>query len=95
MVPLAKAWGKDAQILERRLALFYTGLPRGRVTRPGKPFLILHGNDSPTPDWRELAADRFHLTCLMHKLISDHHETRIPGHLEALESTLECRLLGP
>jgi hypothetical protein len=28
-------------------------LPRGRVTHPDKVYLILHGDDSPIPDWSE------------------------------------------
>jgi hypothetical protein len=36
IVRLAAAWGKDPQALERWLALSYTGLPRGRVTRADK-----------------------------------------------------------
>ena len=95
MVPLAKAWGKDAQILKRRLALSYTGLPRGRVTRSGKQFLILHGNDSPVTDWRELVTERFDLPSRTLRFLFDEHETPIPGHPAALESALGCRLFGP
>jgi hypothetical protein len=32
---LAAVWGRDARTLRRRLIDRYTGLPRGRVTRPG------------------------------------------------------------
>lgn len=92
MEPLAKAWSKDVQILKRRLALCYTGLPRGRVTRPEKRFLILHGNDSPVPNWWEPVTERFHLTSRRSRLLYDEHETQIPGHLETLESALGMRL---
>jgi hypothetical protein len=44
---LAATRGKDAQALRRPSVPACTDLPRGRVTRPGKEFLILHGNDSP------------------------------------------------
>ena len=37
MAPLAAIWGKDAQILERKLALSYTGLARGPKERTSKP----------------------------------------------------------
>ena len=56
---LAAAWGKAPQELKRRLGQSYTGLPRGRVTRPGKEFLILHGNDSPVPGWQKVVTEGF------------------------------------
>jgi hypothetical protein len=34
---LAAAWRRDAGTLRRRLIDRYTGLPRGRVTRRGRP----------------------------------------------------------
>src|SRR3954451_14880749 len=50
---LAAAWGRDAGGLRRRLIDRYAGLPRGRVTRPGRTVLVLHGDDAPVADWRE------------------------------------------
>ena len=47
LVRLASVWGKDADVLNRTLRNCPFGLPRGRVTRPGKMFLVLHGGDSP------------------------------------------------
>lgn len=91
MVPLAKAWGKDAQILKRQLALSYTGLPRGRVTRPGKQFMILHGNDSPTPMWEPLVIESFRLSGRKVKFVYDEHETMIAGHPRAVEASLGLR----
>jgi len=38
MVPLAKAWGKDAEVLRRRLTLFYTGR-RTAHTAPHRPLV--------------------------------------------------------
>ena len=80
MVPLAAAWGKDAQVLKRRLALSYTGLPRGRVTRPDKTFLVLHGKDSPVQGWEEMVIASFRLSGRKVKFIFDEHETQLPGH---------------
>jgi hypothetical protein len=62
MAPLAAAWGKDAQILKKKLALSYTGLPRGRVTRPDKTYLVLHGKDSPVQRYEEMVVVSFRLT---------------------------------
>lgn len=88
MVPLAAAWGKDAQILKRKLALSYTGLPRGRVTRPDKTYLILHGKDSPVQMWEPLVIASFRLTGRKVKFIYDEHETQLPGHSRTLEAML-------
>lgn len=94
MVPLAAAWGKDAQRLKRRLALSYTGLPRGRVTRPEKTFLILHGKDSPTAGWEEMVIASFGLAKRKVKFVFDGHETQLPGHPQAVEAILGSQLTG-
>jgi hypothetical protein len=91
---LAATWGRNAQTLKRRLALSYTGLPRGRVTRPGKEFLILHGNDSPVPGWQLLVTESFGLTRCRVRIIFDEHETMIPGHPQAVELSLGLRFHG-
>ena len=93
MVPLAAAWSKDAHILKRRLALSYTGLPRGRVTRPDKTFLVLHGKDSPVPGFEELVIAGFRLIGRKVKFIFDEHETQLPGHPQAVEAILGSRLI--
>lgn len=90
---LAAVWGRDAQTLNRRLSLTYSGLPRGRVTRPGKEFLILHGDDSPVSGWQELVAESFHLTGHRVKVLYDEHETQLPGHPQAVEAILGSRLI--
>ena len=82
MVPLAKTWGKEAEALKRRLALSYTGLPRGRVTRPEKVFLILHGNDSPVDKFQEMVIESFRLSGRTVRFLFDAHETQLPGHPE-------------
>ena len=86
MSPLADAWDKDALVLKRKLALCYTALPRGRVTRPEKTFLVLHGNDSPTSGWEALVIAGFRLTGRTVKFIFDGHETQLPGHPEKFSS---------
>ena len=58
---LAIAWGKDRASLRRRLQDRYAGLPRGRVTHPSRPYLILHGRDAPLIHWRSVVAIRFDL----------------------------------
>jgi len=85
---LAAAWGMDAKTLKRRLSLDYTGLPRGRATRPERFFFVLHGNDAPMVEWQSRVFERFHLTGRRVKLLYDEHETQIPGHPEAFNATL-------
>lgn len=86
MAPLAEAWGKDAQVIKKQLALSYTGLPRGRVTRPEKTFLVLHGDDSATAVWWEMVIQSFRLSGRKVRFVFDEHETQIPGHPEKLRS---------
>ncbi len=71
---LASAWHKDAAVLRRLLRNCAYGLPRGRVTRPGKRFLILHGEDSPSPDWLDSVILSFHLDRRSVKALFDEHE---------------------
>ncbi len=89
---LAPLWAKDARLLRRHLGLSYTGLPRGRVTRPERMFLILHGNDSPDPGWKSIVSESFSLTGGRVKFLFDEHETMIPGHSRAVEVSLGFRL---
>jgi len=71
---LAAAWGKDGVVLRRVLKDRCYGLPRGRVNRPGKRFLVLHGEDSPRPDWLERVLVGFHLDHRSVKVLFDEHE---------------------
>jgi hypothetical protein len=80
---LADAWGKDPVFLRRRLSLSYTGLPRGRVTKPEKVYLILHGNDAPIRGWEDSVIESFRLSRRKVRCLFDEHETQIPGHPEA------------
>ena len=92
IVRLAATWGKDAKALTRRLDLSYTGLPRGRVTRLEQTFLVLHGKDSPVKKWEEMVIEGFRLSGRNVKYLFDSHETQIPGHPQAVESSLGLRL---
>ena len=74
---LAAAWGKNATALRRYLKDQYTGLPRGRVTRPGR-YLILHGDDTPTADWLTMVIRRFRLEGSRYRVLFDEHERRLP-----------------
>jgi hypothetical protein len=94
MVPLATAWGKDAQVLKKKLALCYTGLPRGRLSRHAGTFFVFQGDDSPIQIWRELVVERFRLSGRKVKFVFDEHETMIPRHPHAVENALGVRLHG-
>jgi hypothetical protein len=77
--------------MRRRLGKHCYGLPRGRVTRPEKNvYLILHGDDSPIPDWTEAVVRDFHLQGRRVRPLFDEHEQRLPGDVRAL-----ARVLGP
>ncbi len=91
MVLLAKAWGKDAEVLKRRLALSYTGLPRGRITRPEKMFLVFHGKDSPISGWQAAIIASFRLSGRDVKFIFDEHETQLSEHHRTLAASLGLR----
>jgi hypothetical protein len=71
---LATAWGRDPVQLRRRLAKHCYGLPRGRVTRPGRRYLHLHGADAPVADWLERVGRRFGLAGRSVELFIDEHE---------------------
>jgi hypothetical protein len=77
------------------LALSYIGLPRGRVTRPERTYLVLHGDDSPVTGWEEMVIASFRLSGRKVKFLIDEHETMIPGHPQAVEAALGIRLYGP
>jgi hypothetical protein len=71
---LATAWSRDALRLRRRLAEHCYGLPRGRVTRPDRRWLVLHGDDAPVADWLGRVVGRFGLAGRSVKLVMDEHE---------------------
>jgi hypothetical protein len=67
---LATAWGKDGRMLED----CPYGLPRKRVTRPGKRFLVLHGDDWPRADGLEAVLVAFGLDRRLVRVLFDEHE---------------------
>ena len=76
---LATAWGRDAVPLRKALAGHCYGLPRGRVTRPDRRFLLLHGHDAPIADWLGLVVERFDLDRQKVRLLFDEHERTFTG----------------
>lgn len=88
---LTAAWGRDAGGLRRPLTEHYTGLPRGRGTRPGKTVLVLHGDNAPVPDWRERLVKRYRLGGRTHRLLLDEHERMLSGDPERVEEALGFR----
>jgi hypothetical protein len=74
---LAKAWDQDPRVLQARLEDYSYGLPRGRVSRPGKQSLVLHGNDAPVANWRDRVLRRFDIDLRSVKFVYDEHETRL------------------
>lgn len=71
---LATAWGRDAVRLRKVLGTHCYGLPRGRVTRPDRRSLILHGHDALVPDWLERVVERFDLDTRSARPLFDEHE---------------------
>ncbi len=71
---LATAWGKDVKVLRGLLRNCSYGLPRGRVTRPGRRFLVLHGDDWPRPDGLERVMVAFGLDRRLVRALFDEHE---------------------
>jgi hypothetical protein len=71
---LATAWGRDVQGLRKHLKRHCYGLPRGRVTRPEKRFLILHGRDAPVKEWLPIVLRKFDLERRSVKVLFDEHE---------------------
>jgi len=70
---LAKTWNVEARIIKDCTY----GLPRGRITCPGRQSLILHGNDSPITRWQDKVIRRFDLDRRSIKVVYDEHETML------------------
>jgi hypothetical protein len=87
---LAAIWGRERKAMKRRLGRHCYGLPRGRVTHPDKVYLILHGEDSPIPDWTDAVIRGFNLQGRRVKSLLDDHEQTLPGDVKAI-----TRILGP
>jgi hypothetical protein len=71
---LATAWRRDVQALRKHLKTNCYGLPRGRVARPEKRFLILHGRDAPVKEWLPIVLRKFDLERRSVKVLFDEHE---------------------
>jgi hypothetical protein len=71
---LATGWGRDVQALRKHLKTNCYGLPRGRVARPEKRFLILHGRDAPMKEWLPIVLQKFDLERRSVKVLFDEHE---------------------
>ena len=85
---LAGLWARDPMVLRRHLDKHCYGFPRGRVTRPGKTLLILHGNDSPISDWKPQVIRRFNLQGRRIRTLFDEHEQTLPGDVKAVRKFL-------
>jgi hypothetical protein len=85
---LAKSWRREPQVLQRVLTNECYGLPRGRVTRPERLSLILHGNDAPIACWQDKVIRRFDLDCRSIKVLQDTHETMLPDKREKVMNIL-------
>ena len=85
---LATIWGRDPKAMKRRLGRHCYGLPRGRVTRSGEVYLILHGADSPIPHWTEAVVQAFRLQGRRVRPLFDEHEQRLSGDIRALARVL-------
>ena len=83
---LATAWVRDVVRLRKVLAGHCYGLPRGRVTRPDRRFLLLHGRDAPVTDWLERVVARFDLEGRKVRLLFDEHERTFTGDRRAVNA---------
>jgi len=91
---LATAWNKDGRVLRRLLKTHCYGLPRGRVTRPERISLILHGRDAPRPHWQERVIRRFDLDRRSVKTLFDEHETMFAEDHRLVMSALGIAIGG-
>jgi hypothetical protein len=92
---LATAWGRDPVQLRRRLAQHCYGLPRVRVTRPDRRYLLLHGADAPVADWLGRVVRRFHLDRRSLKLLSDEHEQTFSEDRRAINEEFGLSMVYP
>jgi hypothetical protein len=75
---LASAWRRDERSIRKSLKNNYTGLPRRRVTQVTNRLMILHGNNSPVPDWVPMVVRKFDLNRRSVKVLFDEHERMLP-----------------
>ena len=91
---LAGAWGLGADELGRLLGDRYYGLPRGRVTRPGAKWLILHGEDAPVANWLPQVIAAFQLEGRPIRVLSDEHERTLSDDRWRVEEALGIAIGG-
>jgi hypothetical protein len=85
---LATAWRREGRFIQRSLKNNYTGLPRGRVTQVKNRFMILHGNDSPVPDWVPMVMTKFELNRRSVIVLFDEHERMLPEDRRSVSKAL-------
>jgi hypothetical protein len=61
------------------------------VTRPGRGYLVLHGDDAPVLDWEVCVVRRFHLEGSRFTVVYDEHERMLSGDPHEIESTLDLK----
>ena len=87
---LAKTWGKDPNVLYRRLFDHHTGLPRGRITHPKSGYVVIHGDDAPVIDWLVQVKQKYRLTEVT--LCYTEHERMIGDDPVAVQKVLGLNL---
>ncbi|QDV37569.1 hypothetical protein [Tautonia plasticadhaerens] len=91
---LAGAWGLGTDEMGRLLEDRYYGLPRGRVTRPGGKWMILHGEDAPVADWLPPVLAAFRLDGRPIRVLSDDHERTLSDDRWRVEEALGITIGG-
>jgi hypothetical protein len=85
---LAEVWRKDAGVVRRELRDCYAGLPRGRVTRPGGRYLLLHRKDAPVADWLARVIRSFDLDQRSVRVVYVEYERMLPADRRLVEGIL-------
>jgi hypothetical protein len=67
-----------------------SSLARGRLTRPDRLYLILHGNDSPIGAWKQAVIRGFNLQGQRVRPIFDEHEQQLPD-----DALVVAKIFGP
>ncbi len=83
---LASVWRRDVVRLRRLLGVHCYGLPRGRITRPARQFLVLHGADAPVADWLPIVVERFNLDIRSVRPLYDEHEETFTRDRQAMNA---------
>jgi hypothetical protein len=72
----------------RLLADHYAGLPRGRVTRVHRVYLVQHGNDTPVAGGLETVEGRFGLAGRAVSHLFDGHERMLADDVDQVQRAL-------